>query len=40
MLIGVLELHLENAQFAGRDKILFFQDLSFQIIFSNNLLFL
>ena len=33
MLIDVLKLHLENARFADRDKILFFQDLSSQILF-------
>ena len=31
MLIDVVKLHLENAQSASRDKILFFQDLSSQI---------
>ena len=40
MLIDVLKLHLENAQSANRDRILFFQDLSSQIHFSINFLFL
>ena len=33
MLINVLKLHLKNARSGGRDKILFFQDLSSQIFF-------
>ena len=40
MLIDVLKIHLENVRFAGIDKILFFQDLSSQIPFSSNVLFL
>ena len=37
MLIDVLKLHLKNVRPVGRDKILFFQDLSSQIPFSRNL---
>ena len=33
MLIDVLKLHLENARSVGREKKLFFQDLSSQIFF-------
>ena len=38
MLIDVLKLYLENEQFSSQDKILFCQNLSFQIHFFNKIL--
>ena len=40
MLISEQEFHLEDVQFAGQEKMLSFQDLSSQIPFFNNFLFL
>ena len=40
MLTNKLIFHLKSTRFAGREKKIVFQDLSFQIYFSNSQLFL